>query len=267
MKKGDGRYKKGKRPPPAHRCGDAGGRTEDGRPCGYATQPGSTCWRHPADPADRPLTTRQQRFINHYLATGNGVQSAIAAGYSEKAAGPQATENLQKANVARALAAAEGRIQGNLEITAERTLREVARIAFGDLRNLVTWSGQQTRFRDSADLTDDEAAAVSGVKAKHTVFIDPETGEERHTHEVELRTYDKLSALQKLIKHLGLEAEMRAHLQVDVTEMAALSDEQLLKRTMALAGRVPKGVLEEAFKGHGNGHGPKGNGKRGNGRK
>jgi len=79
--------------------------------------------------------------------------------------------------------------------------------------------------------------------------------------------HDKLSALQKLIKHLGLEAEMRAHLQVDVTEMAALSDEQLLKRTMALAGRVPKGVLEEAFKGHGNGHGPKGNGKRGNGRK
>ncbi len=36
--------------------------------------------------SDRELNPRQERFIEFFVATGNATQSAIKAGYSEKAA-------------------------------------------------------------------------------------------------------------------------------------------------------------------------------------
>ncbi len=55
---------------------------------------------------DRPLTARQQRFVEEYLATGNGTEACRRAGYSQRSEGclrVQATENLAKPNVKRAI--------------------------------------------------------------------------------------------------------------------------------------------------------------------
>ncbi|RPJ32714.1 MAG: terminase small subunit [Nitrosopumilales archaeon] len=45
------------------------------------------------------LTTKQTRFIKEYIKTGNGMQSAIKAGYSKKTAGEMAYENLNKPQI------------------------------------------------------------------------------------------------------------------------------------------------------------------------
>lgn len=55
---------------------------------------------------DRPLTARQERFVEEYLATGNGTEACRRAGYSQRSEGclrVQATENLAKPNVKRAI--------------------------------------------------------------------------------------------------------------------------------------------------------------------
>ena len=55
---------------------------------------------------DRPLTARQQRFVEEYLATGNGTEACRRAGYSQRSEGclrVQATENLAKPNVKQAI--------------------------------------------------------------------------------------------------------------------------------------------------------------------
>ena len=45
------------------------------------------------------LTEKQKRFADYYIETGNGTQSAIRAGYSEKVAKETAYENLTKAHI------------------------------------------------------------------------------------------------------------------------------------------------------------------------
>lgn len=55
---------------------------------------------------DRPLTSRQERFVEEYLATGNATEACRRAGYSQRSEGclrVQGTENLAKPNVKRAI--------------------------------------------------------------------------------------------------------------------------------------------------------------------
>ena len=47
----------------------------------------------------RKLTERQRRFVEEYMACGNGAEAARRAGYSEGIAKVQASENLTKPNV------------------------------------------------------------------------------------------------------------------------------------------------------------------------
>lgn len=54
----------------------------------------------------RPLTPKQQRFVEEYLIDLNATQAAIRAGYSAKTASVIAAENLAKPNVAAAVQAA-----------------------------------------------------------------------------------------------------------------------------------------------------------------
>jgi phage terminase small subunit len=45
------------------------------------------------------LTEKQKRFADYYIESGNGAESAIRAGYSEKTAKEIASENLTKPNI------------------------------------------------------------------------------------------------------------------------------------------------------------------------
>lgn len=47
----------------------------------------------------RKLTERQRRFVEEYMASGNGADACRRAGYSEKVARVQAVENLAKPNI------------------------------------------------------------------------------------------------------------------------------------------------------------------------
>lgn len=53
----------------------------------------------------RPLTPKQQRFVEEYLIEPNATQAAIKAGYSEHTAKEMGAENLTKPHIAAALAA------------------------------------------------------------------------------------------------------------------------------------------------------------------
>jgi phage terminase small subunit len=50
------------------------------------------------------LTLKQSRFIDAYIATGNGRAAAVAAGYSEQTATEMAHENLRKPHIVRVIA-------------------------------------------------------------------------------------------------------------------------------------------------------------------
>lgn len=144
------------------------------------------------------MTEQVQRFCDKYFETLNGTQSAIYAGFSEKTARVQASQMLDTDDV-------QGYLQRLREILAEKTgisqqkvLNEVARLAFSDIRNFYQEDGN---LKHICDLEDNEAAALSSVKSYEETM--PGTsiivGMNR-----EIKLYNKLDALEKLAKHLGL---------------------------------------------------------------
>lgn len=83
--------------------------------------------RHTTD--ETGLTAKQQRFVAEYLVDGNATRSAIAAGYSERTAMRQGSDQLRKPLVKAALTAARKRITAKLELSAEKVLADIERIA------------------------------------------------------------------------------------------------------------------------------------------
>ncbi len=79
------------------------------------------------------------------------------------------------------------------EVTVERIVAELAKIAFGDARRVMSWGPDGVVLRDSGDLEDDEAAIVSEVTETTTA-----TG-----GSLKVKTHDKLSALKLLADIAG----------------------------------------------------------------
>lgn len=146
------------------------------------------------------LKRRQQRFVDEYLVDLNATQAAIRAGYSPRTAGEMGAENLKKPHIALAIQEAQQARANRTEITADRVLKGIARLAFSDIRNMFTPDG---RLRAVTDLDDATAAAVSSVKVvTRPAGENPDgTREVEYVHEIKLTNKD--ASLDKLMRHLG----------------------------------------------------------------
>ncbi len=77
----------------------------------------------------KPLTPKQERFVPEYLIDLNATAAAIRAGYSAKSAKKIGHELLQKPEVKQALAVARRRLAKKLDLSAEKVLGDIARVA------------------------------------------------------------------------------------------------------------------------------------------
>jgi len=137
------------------------------------------------------INARQQKFIEEYLIDLNGTQAAIRAGYSPRSA----QRMLSDANIKNEIAAAAAERSRRTGITQDEVLRELAKIAFlnpADLIDLDT-----AAVRDEAK--PDDTAAILSVKVK--------TSASGEITERDVKTYDKMKALELLGKHLGMFTE------------------------------------------------------------
>lgn len=142
----------------------------------------------------RPLTTKQRVFVAEYLLDLNAREAAIRAGYSPRSAGhiaynllhrsPPVTEAIKEAMAARA---------ERVNITAERVLKEFARIAFADIRRFTEWGPEGVKVKSFTTLSDDDAAAVAEVHAVSSAGGKPK-----------IKLHDKKAALVMIARHLGL---------------------------------------------------------------
>jgi phage terminase small subunit len=139
-----------------------------------------------------PLTDKQQRFVAEYLVDSNATQAAIRAGYSAHTASSQGERLLRNVEVAAAIEAKQTKTLAKLEITAERVMEELGRIAFADPRRLFNDDGS---LKKVSELSADDAA----VLAQFDVIQLPHGETVRR-----LRVWDKAVALQVLAKRFGL---------------------------------------------------------------
>ena len=144
--------------------------------------------------SSKGMTPKQERFVQEYLIDLNATQAAIRAGYKEKTANEQGARLLTKVSIKQAVNVALEERAARIEITQDKVIKELARVAFADPRKIFIWGPGGVILRDSNDLTDDEAAAVSEVSETTT-----ENG-----GTVKAKLLDKLKALELLGKHLGM---------------------------------------------------------------
>lgn len=166
------------------------------------------------------LNKKQERFCDEYLIDLNGAQAAIRAGYSKKTARTIASRLLTNVNVEAYIQKRRCELKKSLEISQENVLRETARIAFSDLRNIMSWKGENVYLKDSSELSEDDAAIISEVTK--TIIKDGCS--------IKIKTYDKLNALEKLCKNLDLfkaDSTGKSTIQMYVADQ---QDTKLLKK-------------------------------------
>lgn len=148
------------------------------------------------------LTAKQKRFIEEYLIDLNATQAAIRAGYSKKTAAAIGAENLEKPHIAAEIQRCMTERQKRTEVTQDRVVKELARLAFANAADFVTVRERKIETADgsvvvdsavvkyTSELTADQQAAIAGIK--------------QGANGVELKLCDKLKALELLGRHMGM---------------------------------------------------------------
>lgn len=140
------------------------------------------------------LTKKQKRFVEEYLVDLNATQAAIRAGYSTQTAYSIGDENLKKPEIKNAIEKALAERSRRTGVNADRVILELAKIAFVNPTDVINMDEATVR----SEANREDTAAISSVKVKR---IPTEDGD---IVEREVRTYDKIKALELLGKHLGM---------------------------------------------------------------
>lgn len=154
---------------------------------------GKTSASHADFKQERALTPKQAAFVREYLIDLNATQASIRAGYSERTAHSQGPRLLDNVGVAAAIKEAMTSRASAVQITAERVLLEVARLAMYDPRKFFNSSGELLGIHD---LDDDTAAALAGMDVME---LPDGAGSVK-----KIKLVDKGPNLERLMKHLGL---------------------------------------------------------------
>lgn len=149
-------------------------------------------------PGEPAFTDKQRQFCREYLVDLNATQAAIRAGYSKKTARGTAWQLLQKPEIQAEIQRLMDKRANRTEITADRVLMEIARVAFLDPRRFYDGQG---RLLPIGELPDDVAAALASME-EVVSKVPGEPDEVEYTKKIKMA--DKLRALELAGKHLKL---------------------------------------------------------------
>jgi len=157
------------------------------------------------------LNQKQRRFCQEYVIDYNATRAAQRAGYSEKTAYSQGHELLKKPEIQQKIQENIQKIANSTQITAERVLTELAKLAFYNPKDFFNDDGT---LKQIGELDDDQAACLAGLEVV-TKFDKNSDGEVEPEYLKKIKLSSKDSALDKLMRHLGL---YRDKIEVDINE-------------------------------------------------
>jgi len=149
------------------------------------------------------LTTKQKVFAQEYLVDFNASQAAIRAGYSAKTSRTSGCTLLANPNIQAFIKEQQQKRAEKLEISADRVLKEIAKIAFFDVRNLFENDGIPKNINE---LDENTSGAICGLDVVTVGNSDSGLGQV-----LKYKLADKNAGLEKLCKYLGLFKEDAAN--------------------------------------------------------
>lgn len=165
------------------------------------------------------LTPKQEKFAQKYIETGNASEAYRLAydadGMKPTTINRNAHALLENSKVAARVAGLKERQLKRHDISIDRVLTELGRLAFLDIRRAFDEVGN---LKPIHELDDDTAAAISGLEvevrrvpgeADEEMEGQPHGGSLRRQHGTAARLHkiklsDKKGALDSLAKHLGM---------------------------------------------------------------
>jgi phage terminase small subunit len=151
------------------------------------------------------LTPKQEMFVLEYLLDFNATAAAERAGYTGKRTviAKTASRLIQKADIQKALAVARAQRRERLTIDGDSVVMELARIAFARMTDIASWDDDEVTLFDSDSLPEDARAVVKEIRTTRTERT-MRSGDIETTHKRTVIMHDKLGALDKLARYLGI---------------------------------------------------------------
>lgn len=142
------------------------------------------------------LTDKQKRFCEEYLVDLNASAAYLRAGYkvSAKAVDAAASRLLGTVKVKTYIRQLQQQQSHRTEITADKVLNEIAKVAFSDITDVLSFDADGIVLKDSRSLGKDITPAIASISHRRG----------RDGDSFSVKMHNKLDALQKLAVHLGL---------------------------------------------------------------
>lgn len=186
------------------------------------------------------LTPKQKAFVQEYLIDLNATQAYIRAGYKvkdENVAAVMASRMLRNDKVQGALNKAMQNREIRTEITQDRVLKELAKVAFSsgaDFAQVKTEKRKKQIWNDSTQEYDEKEVEEQFVELFDTDKLPADkkaaiSGIKEGKYGIEVSSCDKVRALELIGKHLGMFKD-KVELSGQVNNpYEGLTTEQLLK--------------------------------------
>ena len=145
-------------------------------------------------PKKRKLTAMQEHFCHLYTVHWNATRAAKEAGYSEHSAMELGYQLLQKPLVKECIAKLSEHAMKEIGITRERTLTELSRIAYANMKDIATWTHSGVEFLPSTDISEEVGSTIAEVSETVT----------QAGGTLKIRQHDKVRALELLGRYQKL---------------------------------------------------------------
>ena len=163
------------------------------------------------------MTDAQKRFCDEYLIDLNATR-AYKVAYpnckKDDTARANSSRLLTKANIQEYISKKQKEIEKRTEVTQDRVINELAKIAFLDIRKLYTENGQ---LKNIADMDDDIAGAISSLETLEE-YDGYGNNREKIGDTQKVKLLDKTRALELIGKHLGMFKETNININTNYEE-------------------------------------------------
>jgi len=162
------------------------------------------------------LNPRQKRFCEEYLRDFNGGAAVLRAGYqcNVDAARVQASRLLTNAKVQAQLQQLRDRVSANAQMSLEQVVQEIARVAFSNITQVLSFTNDGgVKLKGSDELPDEVSAAIASVASSKSKTV--------------VRLHNKVKALTLLADFYGLRSDFnQARATLKRYGLALVEDDQ-----------------------------------------
>lgn len=193
--------------------------------------------KRPAGNSKAAAAERERLFVEGLFANRmNGTKAAIAAGFSERTAAQKAQQLLTRPSVKIMLRERQDAMAKRFDLTSESVIAELSKIVHADPRKLF---GEDGRMIHPKEWPDDMAGVVASLEVVEEF---EGHGQDRKLigYTKKIKLWDKNSAIEKAMKHLGLFAEDNKQRASALSELPREMVKAIVDRLKQLNGQSPR---------------------------